>query len=100
MCSTVTVATSVLAFATRTMALAPHRDGAPAGLPAVSRRGLRLPAGRRPGGARRSVHQMARRRGDDFCPATPHPQPGNAGADDENGRGLFLVQSLSERRRG
>jgi anti-sigma regulatory factor (Ser/Thr protein kinase) len=31
----------------------------------------------------------------DFCPGTP--QPGNAGADDENGRGLFLVQSLSDR---
>jgi anti-sigma regulatory factor (Ser/Thr protein kinase) len=31
----------------------------------------------------------------DFCPGTP--QPGNAGADDENGRGLFLVQSMSDR---
>ena len=30
----------------------------------------------------------------DFCPGTP--QPGNAGADDENGRGLFLVQSMSD----
>lgn len=31
----------------------------------------------------------------DFCPGAP--QPGNAGADDENGRGLFLVQSMSDR---
>ena len=31
----------------------------------------------------------------DFCPGTP--EPGNAGADDENGRGLFLVQSMSDR---
>ena len=31
----------------------------------------------------------------DFCPGTP--QPGNAGADDENGRGLFLVQAMSAR---
>jgi anti-sigma regulatory factor (Ser/Thr protein kinase) len=31
----------------------------------------------------------------DYCPGTP--QPGNAGADDENGRGLFLVQSMSDR---
>jgi anti-sigma regulatory factor (Ser/Thr protein kinase) len=31
----------------------------------------------------------------DYCPGTP--QPGNAGADDENGRGLFLVQALSGR---
>jgi anti-sigma regulatory factor (Ser/Thr protein kinase) len=31
----------------------------------------------------------------DFCPGTP--QPANAGADDENGRGLFLVQSMSDR---
>ena len=31
----------------------------------------------------------------DFCPGTP--QPGNAGADDESGRGLFLVQSMSDR---
>src|SRR5215469_15535469 len=31
----------------------------------------------------------------DFCPGTP--QPGNARADDENGRGLFLVQSMSDR---
>lgn len=31
----------------------------------------------------------------DFCPGTP--QPGNAGADEENGRGLFLVQSMSDR---
>jgi len=31
----------------------------------------------------------------DFYPGTP--QPGNAGADDENGRGLFLVQSMSDR---
>ena len=31
----------------------------------------------------------------DYCPGTP--QPGNAGADDENGRGLFLVQTLSGR---
>ncbi len=29
----------------------------------------------------------------DFCHGTP--QPGNAGADDENGRGLFLVQAMS-----
>lgn len=31
----------------------------------------------------------------DFCPGTP--QPGNAGVDEENGRGLFLVQSMSDR---
>jgi anti-sigma regulatory factor (Ser/Thr protein kinase) len=31
----------------------------------------------------------------DFCPGTP--QPGHAGADDENGRGLYLVQSMSDR---
>jgi anti-sigma regulatory factor (Ser/Thr protein kinase) len=31
----------------------------------------------------------------DFCRGTP--QPGNAGADDENGRGLFLVRSMSDR---
>ena len=31
----------------------------------------------------------------DFCHSTP--QPGNAGADDENGRGLFLVQAISDR---
>lgn len=31
----------------------------------------------------------------DFCAAIP--QPGNAGADDENGRGLLLVQAMSDR---
>jgi anti-sigma regulatory factor (Ser/Thr protein kinase) len=31
----------------------------------------------------------------DYCPGTP--QPGNAGADDENGRGLLLVQAMSGR---
>jgi hypothetical protein len=31
----------------------------------------------------------------DYCPGTP--QPGNAGADDENGRGLLLVQAMSSR---
>jgi anti-sigma regulatory factor (Ser/Thr protein kinase) len=31
----------------------------------------------------------------DYCPGTP--QPGHAGANDENGRGLFLVQALSGR---
>jgi anti-sigma regulatory factor (Ser/Thr protein kinase) len=31
----------------------------------------------------------------DFCSGTP--EPGHAGADDENGRGLFLVQSMSDR---
>ena len=31
----------------------------------------------------------------DFGHSTP--QPGNAGADDENGRGLFLVQAMSDR---
>jgi len=31
----------------------------------------------------------------DFCPGAP--QPRNAGADDENGRGLFLVQAISGR---
>ena len=31
----------------------------------------------------------------DFCPGAP--QRGNAGVDDENGRGLFLVQSMSDR---
>lgn len=31
----------------------------------------------------------------DFCSGTP--QPGNAEADDENGRGLFLVQAMSGR---
>jgi anti-sigma regulatory factor (Ser/Thr protein kinase) len=30
----------------------------------------------------------------DFCAAIP--QPGNAGADDENGRGLLLVQAMSD----
>jgi anti-sigma regulatory factor (Ser/Thr protein kinase) len=31
----------------------------------------------------------------DFSPGIP--QPGNAGADDESGRGLFLVQAMSSR---
>jgi anti-sigma regulatory factor (Ser/Thr protein kinase) len=31
----------------------------------------------------------------DYCPGIP--QPGNAGADDENGRGLLLVQAMSGR---
>jgi anti-sigma regulatory factor (Ser/Thr protein kinase) len=31
----------------------------------------------------------------DFCPGAP--QPGNAEADDENGRGIFIVQSISDR---
>jgi len=31
----------------------------------------------------------------DFCPGAP--QPGTAGVDDENGRGLFLVRSMSDR---
>jgi anti-sigma regulatory factor (Ser/Thr protein kinase) len=31
----------------------------------------------------------------DFCPGIP--QPGNAGEDDESGRGLFLVQAMSGR---
>ena len=31
----------------------------------------------------------------DFCPGAP--QPRNAGTDDENGRGLFLVQAISRR---
>jgi anti-sigma regulatory factor (Ser/Thr protein kinase) len=31
----------------------------------------------------------------DFCPGAP--RPGKAGTDDENGRGLFLVQAISSR---
>jgi hypothetical protein len=31
----------------------------------------------------------------DFCPGVP--QAGNAGANDETGRGLFLVQAISDR---